>query len=101
MLPFYRLLLLLILALTTHCQNAPSKIVRFSKKIYSSLGPFHGRPWNATAWAEGFKGEYDKLNTDGTLGSSLKALYDMRTQDLQVSLLHTRNMLQVLYVLDP
>ncbi len=103
MLPFVRLLLLLILALaTSHCQKDTSaEIVRFSKKMYSSLRPPPGKPWNATALAERFRDEFDKLNANGALGGALKALSDMRTQDLQISLMHTRNMRQVLDALDP
>ena len=55
---------------------------------------------NATLLAEEFREEFDQLNTDGSLGGSLKALYDMRVHDLQISLLHAENMRMVLDELD-
>jgi hypothetical protein len=80
------------------CQTArrKSEIVRFSKKMYSSvMGAV-----NATTLAEGLSGEFNKLNTDGTLGGALRALYDMHVQDLQVSLQNARKMREVLDLLD-
>ena len=96
---FIFLLLILLCSLPTlSCQNArrKSEIVRFSKKMYSStMGAA-----NATTLAEGLSGEFNKLNTDGTLGGALRALYDMHVQDLQVSLQNARKMRDVLDLLD-
>jgi hypothetical protein len=75
-----------------------SNAIRFSKRLYSSMGALGG--WNATSLAEGFRKEFDNVNTDGMLGSALRALYDMRMQDLQVSLVHARRMQEVLAILD-
>ena len=109
-------LLVLSLLTLTQCQNPNnniniksdasrnSNIVRFSKKMYSSLGAMAGAglPWNATALAEGFKSEFDKLSesTNGILGGALKAIYEMRMQDLQISLTHARRLRDVLDVLE-
>ena len=112
---FYLLVLTLLALLTlTQCQNnviniksdaaRNSNIVRFSKKMYSSLGAMAsaGLPWNATSLAEGFRVEFDKLSesTNGILGGALKAIYEMRMQDLQISLTHARRMRDVLDVLE-
>jgi hypothetical protein len=80
----------------------PMHIVHFSKRLYSTMGLQGpgGQPWNATALAERFRPDFNKLNADGTLGGALRALYDMRVQDLQISLVHTRRLLEVLGVLD-
>ena len=77
-------------------------IVDFSKRLYSTVGLQGpgGQPWNATALAERFRGDFNKLNADGTLGSALRALYDMRVLDLQISLAHTKRLLEVLSALD-
>ena len=106
-------LFVLSLLTLTHCQNSNtvksdasrnSNIVSFSKKMYSSLGAMAsaGRPWNATALAEGLRGEYTKLSesTNGLLGSALKAIYEMRMLDLQISLTHARRLRDVLDVLE-
>ena len=101
----------------THCQkteNTPPArpllgdmpgamhIIHFSKRLYSTMGLQGpgGQPWNATALAERFRPDFNKLNADGMLGGALRALYDMRVQDLQISLVHTRRLLEVLGVLD-
>jgi hypothetical protein len=84
------------LSANTHAKNR--NIVQFSKKMYSYLGVV--KPWNATFIADHFRPEFDRINADGTVGSALMALYDMRMQDLQTSVKHTRRMQEVLSALD-
>jgi hypothetical protein len=104
-----------VMAVLAHCQGTAngnniakssatrnSNIVQFSKKMYSSMGNQVGRAWNASAMAEGFKSEFDKLSasTGGVVGTALKAIYEMRMLDLQTSLTHARRLRDVLDFLD-
>jgi hypothetical protein len=50
--------------------------------------------------ARAFKKEYDALNTDGRLGVTLNALYEMRLEDLLLSVRRTRKMREVLTILE-
>jgi hypothetical protein len=50
--------------------------------------------------AHAFKKDYDALNTDGRLGVTLNALYEMRLEDLLLSVRHTRKMREVLTILE-
>jgi hypothetical protein len=70
-------------------------IMRFSKRMYSVLGTD-----DAANLAVKFKSEYKMLNADGTLGSVLGALYDMRMDDLLVSVERVRKMRELLETLD-
>ena len=73
-------------------------IVRFSKRIYSVLKT---NPIRDTAnLATEFKKEYKHLNEDGMVGSMLGALYDMRLEDLLISVEHVRKMKELLETLD-
>jgi hypothetical protein len=66
------------------------------------MGNQVGRAWNASAMAEGFKSEFDRLSasTGGVVGTALKAIYEMRMLDLQTSLTHARRLRDVLDFLD-
>jgi hypothetical protein len=72
-----------------------NSIVRFSKYMYSVLGTK-----SAEELAYDFKEEYDTLNTDGQLGTTLNALYEMRMEDLLISVRHSKKMKEVLAVLE-
>lgn len=72
-----------------------SDIVGLSKRIYASLGSK-----SAADLAQDFKGEYETLNVDGLLGPKLDALYEMRLEDLQLSVRHAKKMRDLLDVLE-
>ena len=70
-------------------------IMRFTKRMYSVLDTN-----DAENLVLKFKSEYKTLNADGTLGSVLGALYDMRLDDLLVSVERVRKMRELLESLD-
>jgi len=72
-----------------------SDIVRFTKYMYSVLGDK-----SAEELARDFKEDYDALNTDGKLGVTLSALYEMRMEDLLVSVRHSKKMREVIDILE-
>ena len=50
--------------------------------------------------AHEFKREYDALNTDGRLGITLNAVYEMRLEDLLSAVRYTRKVREVLTILE-
>jgi hypothetical protein len=72
-----------------------SDIVGLTKRIYASLGSKE-----AVDLAQDFKGEYETLNVDGALANKLDALYEMRLEDLQLSVRHAKKMRDLLDVLE-
>ena len=71
--------------------TATDDVVRFSKKMYSTLGS-----GTAPEVAKRFQPEYNRLNTNGTLGQTLGALFEMRIRDLKISIKHAKKMKKVL-----
>lgn len=73
--------------------NLPSDMVEFSKRIYSAMGRH-----NATLVVNEFKPQFDELNgkTDGELGKTLGAAFEVRLLELQQSVRHAKAMLQVI-----
>ena len=69
-------------------------MVEFSKSLYSQLGSR-----TPEAIAKSHRGEYDALNTDGSLGMTLAALYEMRILDLELAIAHAEEMRLVLALL--
>ena len=65
--------------------------VIFSKRVYSVLGTK-----DVSKLADEFRMEYKILNSNGMLGSMLGALYDMRIEDLLLSLERVKKMREVL-----
>ena len=49
--------------------------------------------------AEEFKSEFDTMNTDGQLGKTLHALFEMRLEDIAMSMQHVKKMKTVLLLL--
>ena len=49
--------------------------------------------------AEEFKSEFDTMNTDGQLGKTLHALFEMRLEDITMSMQHVKKMKTVLHLL--
>ena len=68
--------------------------MHFTKKLYSVLGTK-----KASDLAHDFRSEYDALNVDGKLGGTLEALYEMRLEDLMMSVKHAKKMKKVLTLL--
>ena len=81
--------------LTSQPDYEGNDVVRFSKYMYSVLGTK-----SAEELAYDFKNQYDTLNTDGKLGTTLNALYEMRMEDLIISVRHSKKMKEVLSVLE-
>lgn len=79
----------------TNYYPSNSDVVGLSKRIYASVGS--KAPVDL---AKDFKGEYETLNVDGTLGPKLDALYEMRLDDLQRSVRHAKKMRDLLDVLE-
>ena len=79
------------------CQEGPSNsdIVSFTKRVYSALGSK-----TEAELVEDFKGEYETLNYDGSLGETLDSLYEMRLEDLQISVRHAKKMRDLLDILE-
>ena len=70
-------------------------LVSFTKRVYSALGT--KKPAEV---ALDFKGEYATLNWDGALGERLRAVEEMRIQDLQLLVQHARKLRDLLNILD-
>lgn len=90
------LALLPLLALSVCCHDPPREVgvVQFSNELYSQLGCK-----SPEAIAKHFRADYAALDTDGTLGATLAALYGMRVLDLQRSIAHAEKMQMVLALL--
>ena len=73
----------------------PDDVVRFTKNLYKELGDHWG---NATAISDKYRDQFQNLNasTDGQLGDTLSALFEIRMLDLQASVRHARKMRSVL-----
>ena len=73
----------------------PDDVVRFTKNLYKELGDHWG---NATAISDKYRDQFQNLNasTDGQLGETLSALFEIRMLDLQASVRHARKMRSVL-----
>jgi hypothetical protein len=71
----------------------PSDMVDFSKRIYRAMGRH-----NATLVVNEFKSQFDELNgkTDGELGKTLGAVFEVRLLELQQSVRHAKAMLEVI-----
>jgi hypothetical protein len=70
-------------------------VAAFLRNVYTASGNT-----DPEDLAHSFKSEYDALNTDGHLGVTLNALYEMRLEDLLLSVRHTRKMREVLTILE-
>ncbi len=79
----------------THSTPSASDILSFTKRLYSVLG----RTIVVKDVVVNFKAEYETLNYDGKLADKLIALYDMRQQDLEISVQHTMKMKELLTAL--
>ena len=90
--PLWYVIMLLLVCLAS-C-TAADDVVRFSKKMYSALGS-ESEP----QLAKRFQPEYNRLNTNGTLGQTLGALYEMRIRDLKISIKHAKKMRKVLDIM--
>jgi hypothetical protein len=73
----------------------PDDVVRFTKNLYKELGDHWG---NATAISDKYRDQFQNLNasTDGQLGETLSALFEIRMLDLQASVRHARKMRSVI-----
>ena len=73
----------------------PDDVVRFSKTLYKELGNNWG---NTTIVTDKFRERFRDLNatTDGQLGQTLAALFEIRMLDLQASVRHARKMRSVI-----
>jgi hypothetical protein len=73
----------------------PDDVVRFTKNLYKELGDHWG---NATAISDKYRDKFQNLNasTDGQLGETLSALFEIRMLDLQASVRHARKMRSVI-----
>jgi hypothetical protein len=82
----------------TASHHHPNKVVLFAKNAYQELGARQG---NITLVADLYKGEFDQLNsyTKGQLGDTLSGLFEIRTLDLQNSILHARKMQELIAAL--
>ena len=71
-------------------------IVRFTKNLYKDLGSSWGA--NTTVVADKYRDKFNRLNatTDGQLGQTLSALFEIRMLDLQASVRHARKMRSVI-----
>lgn len=78
-----------------HVTPSASDILSFTKRLYSALG----RTTVVMDVVADFKGEYETLNYDGKLADKLIALYDMRLEDLEISLQHAKKMKDLLTAL--
>jgi hypothetical protein len=76
-----------------HNKPLPSDMVDFSKRIYRAMGRN-----NATLVVNEFKPQFDELNgkTDGELGKTLGAAFEVRLLELQQSVRHAKAMLEVI-----
>jgi hypothetical protein len=94
---FITLILGTILVSHGSCQTKNSvDVVGFTKRIYNALGTK-----NPSDLAIDFKEEYANLNNiDGALGEKLNGLYEMRMEDLQISVRHARKMRYFLDILE-
>ena len=72
-----------------------SDIVDMHKTIYSVLSQYDEEKVPEEISSR-FKSEFQRLDTDGTLGSTLDSLYEMRLLDLQISVQHAKRMRRVL-----
>lgn len=77
---------------------ALSRIDSFSRRVYMELGK---SDWNATATANEFSEEFDRLSsrTGGGAGEALSALVELRMLDLQMSIRRARLMRDVVGIL--
>ena len=73
----------------------PDDVVRFTKNLYKELGDHWG---NTTAISDKYRDQFQNLNasTDGQLGETLSALFEIRMLDLQASVRHARKMRSVI-----
>ena len=88
-------LLLLVSAQETTPPPAGSDSVSFSRRLYSILGTK-----GAEEIANDNREEFDRLNVGGTLGYTLTALFEMRLEDLLISVRHARKMKEVIDLLN-
>lgn len=79
--------------LPTHLD--PDDVVRFTKTLYKELGSNWG---NTTTVTDKFRERFRDLNetTEGQLGQTLAALFEIRMLDLQASVRHARKMRTVI-----
>lgn len=73
----------------------PDDVVRFTKTLYKELGNNWG---NTTTVTDKFRDRFRDLNetTEGQLGQTLAALFEIRMLDLQASVRHARKMRTVI-----
>jgi hypothetical protein len=93
--PLCLLLASLALSLCLEKQSHDADVVQFSNELYSQLGS--KRP---EIIAKKHQAAYAALNTDGRLGVTLTALYELRALDLQLSLARVEQMQTVLALLE-
>ena len=76
----------------------PEDVVRFTKSLYRELG---GQWGNATVISDKYRERFEELNasTEGSLGQTLSALFEIRMLDLQASVRHARKMRKVIQTL--
>jgi len=79
---------------TTPAPISNSDVLGFSNKLYSVLDSK-----KSAKLADDFQGEYDRLNVDGQLGTKLSAVYEIRLQDLMISIRHAKKMKKVINML--
>lgn len=78
----------------THDKNhLPEDMIDLSKRIYSAMGK-----QNTTLVVNEFKPQFDDLNqrSEGELGKTLGAAFEVRLLDLQQSVRHAKAMLEVI-----
>lgn len=79
-----------------HIPPTAGDIVSFTKRLYSAMG----RTTILKDIVDDFKGEYETLNYDGKLADKLGALYEMRVEDLQISIRHAKRMKDLVAAMD-
>jgi hypothetical protein len=77
-------------ALPNSSQPVATQVLEFSKRLYTEIGHSH----NETLSSD-LANDYAELNslTDGALGGTLTALFELRLLDLQYSVRHARAIL--------
>ena len=76
-------------------ENNAGTVIPFLRKLYLASDSR-----DAEDLAYEFKKEYDALNTDGRLGITLNAVYEMRLEDLLSAVRYTRKVREVLTILE-
>ena len=80
---------------TDPAQQRSHDIVSMQKEIYSVLGQYE-----VQEIVSRFLPEFKRLDTDGTLASTLDSLYEMRLLEMQISIQHAEKMRSVLDWID-